>query len=386
MPLIKLSINIKRIVIGLISLWLAYYLISSLATAGPTIHHRTEFNSPKLQLIKELEKHSNWKKLGLNFQPNQRASLPVESTLRQQLSYQFPYDPSKPYPKIIWQTWKVPLDSEDFPKRYRRFQETWEENNPNYKHFVLTDDECELMILMLYTTVPDVVKAYKSMPKSILKADFFRYLILFARGGVYSDIDTAGLKPIDEWVSNSPKILDKPNNSGLVVGIEADPDRPDWNEWYARRIQFCQWTIQLKKGHPMLRELIAKITEITLEREKQGNLKQIVGKDEGGDIMNWTGPGIFTDTVFDYMNNILQTPEAFKTRNYEVLVDWKLFTGMQQPIAIDDVLVLPITSFSPDVMQMGSMPSTDPMAYAKHMFLGSWKTDDKAMPEMEVNV
>ena len=61
----------------------------------------------------------------------------------------------------------------------------------------------------------------------------------------------------------------KENRSGLVVGIEADPDRPDWADWYARRIQFCQWTIQLKRGHPMLRELIAKITDITLTRHKR---------------------------------------------------------------------------------------------------------------------
>lgn len=47
------------------------------------------------------------------------------------------------------------------------------------------------------------------MPKSILKADFFRYLILFARGGVYTDIDTVSLKPIDEWISNNEKYLNK---------------------------------------------------------------------------------------------------------------------------------------------------------------------------------
>ena len=46
-------------------------------------------------------------------------------------------------------------------------------------------------------------------------------MILFARGGVYTDIDTVGLKPVDEWISNSEMILEKKNRSGLVVGIEA---------------------------------------------------------------------------------------------------------------------------------------------------------------------
>lgn len=372
--------HLKLAVLGIVVIFTTYFIISSLSS--PTSTHKTEYNSPKLQLAKELELNSNWKELGLNFQPNKKYSLPDESTLRQQLSYQFPYDESKPFPKNIWQTWKVGIDEKSFPKRYLKYQQTWEDKNPDYKHYVVPDKQCDLLIEQLYSQVPDVAKAYRIMPKSILKADFFRYLILFARGGVYTDIDTVGLKPVDEWISNSEMILEKKNRSGLVVGIEADPDRPDWADWYARRIQFCQWTIQLKRGHPMLRGLIAKITDITLTRHKKGQLKKVLGKNEGGDIMNWTGPGIFTDTVFEYMNNILQSPEVFKNKKkWATIIDWKLFTGMEQPIAIDDVLVLPITSFSPDVNQMGAKDSHDPMAYAKHMFLGSWKDD--GMPEME---
>ncbi|KAM9916517.1 hypothetical protein OXX80_013594, partial [Metschnikowia pulcherrima] len=141
------------------------------------------------------------------------------------------------------------------------------------------------------------------------------------------------------------------NNAGLVVGIEADPDRPDWAEWYARRIQFCQWTIQAKKGHPMLRELIAKITQITLERKKNDQLQKVLGKDQGGDIMNWTGPGIFTDMVFSYMNSIMQSEDRLEqpTNSHEEIVTWHLFTGMRVPLVLEDVLVLPITCFSPGV-------------------------------------
>lgn len=341
---------------------------------------RTEFNSGKVQLQRELETHSNWRTHGLNFQPSKRASLPIDSTVREQLAFQFPYEPKKGFQKNIWQTWKVSLDHKDFPPRYKRYQETWETKNPGYKHYVIPDDQCEELIRKLFETVPDVARAYAIMPKLILKADFFRYLILFARGGVYSDIDTMALKPIEQWMSLNATFHDKPNPAGLVVGIEADPDRPDWAEWYARRIQFCQWTIQAKKGHPMLRELVAKITDITLTREKNHQLQKVLGKDEGGDIMNWTGPGIWTDEVFRYMNNILQTPEAFKLKKYDDIVTWKMFTGMQAPIAVDDVMVFPITSFSPDVNQMGAKSMSDPMAYAKHMFLGSWKNDDNNLP------
>lgn len=356
-------------------LYLIYLFCSSFSL--PKYKSKTEFHTNTLDLIKELEHHTNWLKYGFKFHSNARANLPEHATLRQQLSFQFPYEPAKPFQKNIWQTWKVPIEHPSFPNKYKKYQATWDDKNPGYKHYVIPDESCEQLINQLYATVPDVARAYNIMPKSILKADFFRYLILYAKGGLYTDIDTISIKPIDTWVSMNETVDGSPNMAGLVVGIEADPDREDWADWYARRIQFCQWTIQAKRGHPMLRELISRITDITLTREKKGQLNKILGKDAGGDIMNWTGPGIWTDVVFEYMNNISQPPDNFKTKKYDDIINVSVFTGMTIPVAIQDVLVLPITSFSPDVGQMGAKDTSHPMAYAKHMFLGSWKPDDE---------
>ncbi|CAH6721283.1 putative glycosyltransferase Hoc1p [[Candida] jaroonii] len=361
-----------RLVISILIIVSIYTFINTLSLPK---HRTSTLNNPKVRLLQELEKNKNWRQDGFNFQSNNMAKLPESSTLRNQLAFHFPYEPSKPFEKSIWQTWKVSLSDENFPIKYKSYQREWENLNPGYQHHILADGECHSLISQIYSTVPDVAKAYKLMPKSILKADFFRYLILFARGGVYSDIDTVGIKPIKDWMSSKSKIYDKENTVGLVVGIEADPDRPDWNDWYARRIQFCQWTIQAKKGHPMLKNLIAKITEITLEREENGQLEKVLGKDAGGDIMDWTGPGIWTDAVFQYMNNAAQSPEDLKSGKVEDIITWKIFTGIQSPVVIDDVLVLPITSFSPDVGQMGAKSTNDPYCYAKHMFSGSWKDD-----------
>lgn len=360
-----------RVGTALATLLFLVYVLSG--TSVPRYKPKTEFQSNKLRLQRELETNANWRTAGLNFHTNKVSRLPELLTLRLQLSFQFPYEPNKGFQKNVWQTWKVGVDSKDFPNKYKPFQELWASGNPGYLHYVVTDAQCDLMVNDLFSTVPDVVTAWNSMPKSILKADFFRYLILYARGGVYSDIDTRNLKPVDTWISNNATINNAENHAGLVVGIEADPDRPDWAEWYARRIQFCQWTIQAKKGHPMLRELIAKITELTMDRIKKGQLNKVIGKDAGGDIMNWTGPGIWTDTVFEYMNNMMQPEENFGTGKKDEVVTWQLFTGLQAPMVLEDVLVLPITSFSPDVQQMGAQLSSHPLAYAKHMFLGSWK-------------
>lgn len=367
----------KRVRMALIAALALYLIVTFIQTLAPSSSTtKTEHLSKKLKAEREIEKSGNWKQQGLNIQTNNVDRLPELSTVRQQLSFQFPYEPKKGFQKNIWQTWKVGVNHVTFPEKYKRFLSTWDAQNTGYKHHVITDDQCDLMINDLYSGVPDVKKAWNLMPKIILKADFFRYLILFARGGVYSDIDTTGLKPIETWLSNNDSVYGKPNNAGLVVGIEADPDRPDWAEWYARRIQFCQWTIQAKKGHPMLRELIAKITELTLERHKNGTLKKVLGKDEGGDVMNWTGPGIWTDSVFEYMNNAVQSTEELQSDPPKNVITWEVFTGIETPVIIEDVMVLPITSFSPDVGQMGAQSSSHELAYVKHLFLGLWKNDD----------
>ncbi|PVH15207.1 uncharacterized protein CXQ87_003044 [Candidozyma duobushaemuli] len=366
----------KKLRAAMVAVAVVYFVavfFGSLTPGHPKTY--TEHNSSGLNAQRKQEQNVNWKQHAEDIHTNNINRLPTSATVRQQLSFQFPYEPRKGFQKNIWQTWKVGVEHGAFPTKYKRFQIGWEEKNPGYKHYVIADDQCDLLINDLYESVPDVKKAWNSMPKSILKADFFRYLILYARGGVYSDIDTTALKPIDSWLSANETVFGQPNTAGLVVGIEADPDRPDWAEWYARRIQFCQWTIQAKAGHPQLRELIASITEITLTRQKKGQLHKVLGKDEGGDIMNWTGPGIWTDSVFEYLNNLAQPQKNRDEGVVETLVDWKMFTGLQKPRIVDDVMVLPITSFSPDVDQMGAKSSNHELAYAKHMFSGSWKND-----------
>jgi len=128
---------------------------------------------------------------------------------------------------------------------------------------------CWIFDRVLVRLSPEVVEAYKAMPIPVLKADFFRYLVLLARGGIYSDIDTRALKTTGAWL---PEEYDR-SQVGIIIGIEADPDRPDWADWYSRRIQFCQWTIQSKPGHPILRDIVASITEDALTMKQQRVLK-----------------------------------------------------------------------------------------------------------------
>lgn len=394
-------------------------------------------------------------------------------TLREQLAYVFPYNAHAKIPRTVWQTWKTSPSDPQFPSTYRHCHKKWTSacKDAGYSYNMLTDSEAMSLLESVYAETPLVIKAYKLLPTAILRADFFRYLIMFARGGIYSDMDTQPLKALGKWSSvdetylahvgdlttdayipykdiNRNKMPAVPvvKEPGLVIGIEADPDRDDWNDWYARRIQFCQWTIQAKPGHPMLRELILNITATTLhsvpgplrDHEDDSNLFDTVhGEDynvnrrakrgndklykhdqaktkkntDGTDIMNWTGPGIFSDIVFEYLTNTLQrnndivllntdlqSPTAanedltksikrfYKKINAELQISgrvvWEFFAFLRNPALVDDVMVLPITSFSPGVGQMEAGPTDDPMALVEHLFSGSWKDEaDGNKPE-----
>ena len=292
----------------------------------------------------------------------------VKKPLRERLRYQFPYDLEAKFPAYIWQTWKTNPGAGNFDEHLRPLEASWSEKHPGFVHEVVTDEAALNLISYLYASVPEVLEAYKSLPVPVLKADFFRYLILLARGGIYSDIDTEALKSTSDWL---PDNFDRAT-VGLVIGIEADPDRPDWDKWYSRRIQFCQWTIQSKPGHPALRDIVATIAEDTLRMKQKGLLRS---GEMAKSIVEFTGPAVWTDAVFAYFNN----PAFFDYSRRMSNVTYSDFFAITEHKKIGDVVVLPITSFSPGVQQMGAHDVTDSMAFVRHEFEGSWKPESERM-------
>lgn len=277
-------------------------------------------------------------------------------TVSEKLAYNYPYDVESKFPAYIWQTWKYTPSQSEFS--FREEEATWTRLHPGFTHEVITDAVAASLVRLFYAAIPEVLEAYEALPLPVLKADFFRYLILLARGGVYSDIDTAAIQPATDWIPESV-----PRQAiGLVIGIEADPDRPDWADWYSRRIQFCQWTIQSKPGHPVLRDVVAKITEETLLKKRSGSLAGFKDKN----VIEFTGPAVWTDVIFNYFND----PRYFDMGNSKGAIDWQNFTGMEATKKVGDVIVLPITGFSPGVGQMGAQDVDDPMAFVRHGFEG----------------
>ncbi|KAL8745110.1 MAG: hypothetical protein Q9190_002716 [Brigantiaea leucoxantha] len=367
--------NYRRAIILAVFILTALYLLSTPRPSPPADLQRQPTNTPKSEgdtaphpistgrangpLKQDSRPYPPPRQLGDKKASDQQPIGQASATsLREQLQYQFPYDLEGKFPAYIWQTWKYTPASGEFTDNFRSAEASWTEKHPGFVHEVVTDQAAVYLMRHLYASVPDVLEAYNSLPLPVLKADFFRYLILLARGGIYTDIDTTALVSTTDWI---PEEVPR-STVGLIVGIEADPNRTDWREWYSRRIQFCQWTIQAKPGHPVLRDVVATITEDILRMKKKGILK--AGKMDKS-IVEFTGPAVWTDAIFSYLNN----PTYFKVKGNNIT--WEAFTGMEIAKKVGDVVVLPITSFSPGVQQMGSKEPDDPMAFVKHDFEGN---------------
>lgn len=305
----------------------------------------------------------------LERQLNELKKPAADLSLREKLAFIYPYDQNQKFPAYVWQTWKYGLNDDRFGAEYKKGEEQWAFKNPGFVHELFNDDTSRAIIRYLYRSIPEVVRAYDSLPHVILRVDFFRYLILFAKGGVYADVDTLPLQPVPNWI---PENVD-PSELGMIIGIESDPIDKDWRKHYTRRLQFANWVIQAKPGHPILREIIAAITDITMDKINRNENHIRDQNDESFilDVMNWTGDGLFTDVIFRYFNDYVLSGIFSK-------VTWKDFTKMDVPKLVSDVLVLPVNSFgSSDVDNTGEDgeishnnaikdDQSHPLAFVKH--------------------
>lgn len=364
----------------------------------------------------------------------QTASQPLQkppTSLRRRLNKQFACPHHEPIPRRVWQSWK---SKSNLDKEFEHNVETWS-SAPDYQHHLLDDAEVSEFVKHRYAAIPEVVEAFERLPRKVLKADFFRYLVILAEGGTYADIDTSLTTPMDEWLRDGQlaDLMDRanvpPSGIAAVIGVEDECDCWGWRGIFTRRLQFCQWSFQAKRGHPLFVDLVAKITELTLHNynphtqlltfptgyKGMPNMAPVYNMSQGSDswyhgVLEWTGPGAFTDSVFKYLNDLyldqfteigpqgtsdmavcrgksclldpnkpldlvasLQNPPPLNDnllgrRLPDQPVGWENFTLIQEPLLFGDVAILPKAYFNSKYAQE---PGTK--NYVHHGFKGTWK-------------
>lgn len=94
-------------------------------------------------------------------------------------------------PKWIHQTWKSKQGVDHLTS-------TWTDHHPGFKHTLYDDHDIENFVFKYFDS--RVYYIYKRITNGSLKADFFRYCVLYIHGGVYVDIDITCLKPLSEGI------------------------------------------------------------------------------------------------------------------------------------------------------------------------------------------
>jgi alpha 1,6-mannosyltransferase len=248
-------------------------------------------------------------------------------------------------PKILHQQYS---SEENVPEHLRENMEKFKTNNPDYLYLFWGDADLELFVQKFH---PFIYQVYKNLPQPILKADLARYLLLETFGGVYSDLDTVPLRPLKNWADGHDKEV------ALMVGIEVDTTREDWEQWYPRSLGLCQWTFAAAPAHPVLSKTIYQVLK---------NIKS-TSNAKTGKVVEITGPAVWTDIVLEYLKT-------------EKVVESDL-RNLEAPEVFGDVYVLPITAFSPGVGHMNAKEVSDKEARVKHLFEGGWKKDKKSEKE-----
>ena len=119
-------------------------------------------------------------------------------------------------PKFIYQTYldksKIPSKVFDNIKKY----------TIGYKNIIYDDMDC---IKFLKEHYPQhILNTFNTLKRGAHKADLFRYCLLYKYGGIYLDIKTELIKPIDQiFTENYLYTVISKNNNSIYQGIIATP-------------------------------------------------------------------------------------------------------------------------------------------------------------------
>ena len=160
---------------------------------------------------------------------------------------------------------------------------------PNCEFRFYNDNECDIFIKNNFEE--KIYNAYKSINDvyGAMKADFFRYCILYKIGGIYLDIKS---------IINTPifKIIDKDDICLL------DIPRNNLEPWRTNSPTYEQWLLIFAPNHPYLLEMINTIVNY-IEIKYEPKINGILKLNSKQKILHVTGPDAFTNVIYNYIKN-----------------------------------------------------------------------------------
>lgn len=167
-------------------------------------------------------------------------------------------------PKTIYQTFK----SSKLPLLTRWHIYIMKKRNPEYDYQFYDDQMIDDFIEKEYGS--DIFDLYKRINVGAAKADFFRYAILYKKGGVYLDIDSLLVSKLGKFILPTDcAIISHESHGGF----------------------FVQWALVYEAGHPFLQKTL----EVVIDNLKNNTYPF--------DVHKMTGPTAYTQAVIECLNN-----------------------------------------------------------------------------------
>ena len=171
-------------------------------------------------------------------------------------------------PKNIFQTHKSIKYIRTKPKIYNATN-SWKKYSNEFNYYFYNNKMCDDFIKTNFDE--NIYKAYSILPMTVMKADLWRYCVIYKHGGIYADSDTI--------CKINPAIFI--NDSLLTVAPE-----PGHN-------YFCQWVFAAPANSPILKTII----DLCVKRILNTPIK-------GENIIHYiTGPALFSDGIKLYLKN-----------------------------------------------------------------------------------
>lgn len=161
-------------------------------------------------------------------------------------------------PKVIYQTYKT----NKLPFIFRWHIGRLKKKNPDYDYQFYDDSRIDKFILNEFGE--NIFKLYKCINIGAAKADFFRYAILYKRGGIYLDIDSRIINKINSFITPEDKAVISYEDNGIF---------------------FIQYALFFEKNHPFLKKTLELI------------VKNLLNNTYPNDTHRMTGPTVFTEAI-----------------------------------------------------------------------------------------
>lgn len=103
-------------------------------------------------------------------------------------------------PKIVHQTWMT-----DDASWIQEGKEEWLKINPDWEYRFYTDKDIDIFIKDNFDS--HVYDCYSRIYNGQLRADFFRYCVLYISGGVYCDVDMRPAEPFSRFITDTDSCI-----------------------------------------------------------------------------------------------------------------------------------------------------------------------------------